>query len=140
MSTTPRKTREPSKARTAKQRSGDTRSPYHAGIPDEARDIMAKGYSKTVVAASLGISRKVFWEWERRHLALAEALKEGEMLSQLWWETEGLKAMQGGTPGFNAAVWIFNMKNRFGWRDKQEITGDDDKPVSVTIMKFADKK
>lgn len=28
---------------------------------------------------------------------------------------------QGGSKSLNSTVWIFNMKNRFGWRDKQEI-------------------
>lgn len=101
---------------------------------------MAAGYSKTVISGLIGVSRKVFWEWEKRHPALAEALAEGEVLSQAWWETKGLSAASGQLPGFNAAIWIFNMKNRFGWRDKQEITGDADKPVTVTVMKFADKK
>lgn len=26
---------------------------------------------------------------------------------------------------FNSTVWVFSMKNRFGWRDKKEITGKD---------------
>ncbi len=40
-------------------------------------------------------------------------------LCALWWERCG-RRMAAGADG-NATVWIFNMKNRFGWRDKQEI-------------------
>lgn len=38
------------------------------------------------------------------------------------WEKIGLFGAKGEIEGFNAASWIFNMKNRFreDWRDKQE--------------------
>ena len=34
------------------------------------------------------------------------------------WEKAGRKGML--TKGFNAAVWIFNMKNRCGWTDRAD--------------------
>lgn len=40
-------------------------------------------------------------------------------LCNVWWERRG-REMASGEDG-NATVWIFNMKNRFGWRDKQEV-------------------
>lgn len=50
------------------------------------------------------------------------AVKKGEEACNIWWERLGRKlAMDGGG---NSAVWIFNMKNRFGWRDKQEDATD----------------
>lgn len=46
-------------------------------------------------------------------------VKEAQALCEVWWERRG-REMAMGKDG-NATVWIFNMKNRFGWRDKQEI-------------------
>lgn len=57
---------------------------------------------------------------------IEEALRSQMML----WEEIGMEGAKGERPGFNAASWIFNMKNRFkaDWRDKidydVEFTGD----------------
>lgn len=36
----------------------------------------------------------------------------------MFWEKAGMDGMNGKIPFFSAASWIFNMKNRAGWRDK----------------------
>jgi len=46
-------------------------------------------------------------------------VKSGQDLCQVWWERQGRK-MTTGADG-NATVWIFNMKNRFSWHDKQQV-------------------
>jgi len=48
-------------------------------------------------------------------------LDEAKRKSCFFWEKIGLAGATGKVDGFNSASWIFNMKNRFGWRDKQEI-------------------
>jgi len=40
-------------------------------------------------------------------------------MCEVWWERTG-RAMVTGAPG-NATVWGLNMKNRFGWFDKQGV-------------------
>jgi len=115
---------------------GGTR--YHPGICDQVIAFLKRGYSKEVIAAHLGINRKTFGRWEKEHPALQEAVAEGLLYSQLWWETLGIKAASGKVKGFNASAWVFNMKNRFGWKDKQEISGDEDRPISVRVVKFSD--
>lgn len=46
-----------------------------------------------------------------------QAVKEAQTACNMWWERLGRKLASEG--GGNSAVWIFNMKNRFGWRDVQ---------------------
>lgn len=48
-------------------------------------------------------------------------LDEAKRKSCLFWEKIGLAGATGKVDGFNAASWIFNMKNRFKWTDRQEI-------------------
>lgn len=45
-------------------------------------------------------------------------VKRAQALCEVWWERRG-REMAAGDDG-NATVWIFNMKNRFKWRDKPE--------------------
>lgn len=99
---------------------------------------MKKGYSEKVVPAHLGIPQRIFLTWKNRYPELSDAVEEGKLHAQLWWETLGIKAAQGKVKNFNAACWNFNMKNRFNWKDRTEVSGDDEHPVSVRVIKFSE--
>jgi hypothetical protein len=45
----------------------------------------------------------------------------------------GIAGVLGKIPNFNSAAWIFNMKNRFKWTDRHELSGDQDKPIQITV-------
>jgi hypothetical protein len=51
-------------------------------------------------------------------------------LCRHWWEETGRDLARGKIEG-NSAVYIFNMKNRFGWRDKIEMSTDPDAPFQL---------
>ncbi len=80
---------------------------------------MADGLSFESFADRIGVHKDTLYDWARKHTEFSDAKKEATAISQLLWEKTGLDAMAWKIPGFSAAIWIFNMKNRFGWRDKQ---------------------
>lgn len=53
--------------------------------------------------------------FESKKLALAKAK------GQKWFENTGKLGMLGKVKNFNATAWIFFMKNKYGYRDKQDI-------------------
>ena len=63
-----------------------------------------------------------------------ETVKEAKALCEHWWEERG-REMAMGLDG-NSTVWIFNMKNRFGWKDKTELTGEGGGPMVIEVVKF----
>ena len=95
--------------------------------PSMLKDMIAlfsEGASKTEIAASLGITRETFNVWQKNNQDFSDAVKEGEELSKSWWEKHGRTQLE--NKNFNAVLWYMNMKNRFGWRDKQDITSNDE--------------
>jgi transposase len=64
-----------------------------------------------------GVAKDTIYGWVRKYPAFSDAKKIGESLSRLWWEKVAVLGMTGKIKNFNATVWIFSMKNRFGWRD-----------------------
>lgn len=103
---------------------------------------MKGGLSFESFAGKIGKSRETLYEWEGVYSEFSDAKKEAEALCLQWWENAGIAGMLGlkqtkdGIPlgTFNAAIWIFNMKNRFNWRDKRELTGKDGERLSVAAL------
>lgn len=85
---------------------------------------MRNGASIVEVCATLGICKQTFYNWTQEHPDFLDAYKKGLELSQAWWEKLGRAGAAGQIP-IQPATWVFNMKNRFGWKDRvqQEHTG-----------------
>lgn len=50
-----------------------------------------------------------------------EKLEEAARRGLLEWEKIGKDGVRGDLAKFNASAWVFNMKNRAGWRDRAEV-------------------
>lgn len=98
---------------------------------DIVLSLMEEGASKIEVKAELRVSNDLFERLVKEEPVFSDAIKRGEQLSQAWWERMGRKNL--GNKEFSPVLWYMNMKNRFGWRDKQEIehSGNVENPVVV---------
>lgn len=92
-------------------------------LPNDWQEIMVQcgqeGGSATEARCLLGIGINAWETLLEDYPEFCEAESKRKSLSEVWWERTG-RGMATGAQG-NAIVWIFNMKNRFGWRDKQEV-------------------
>ena len=115
------------------------------GRPRTATDDLRPDWKETIIAiatdggsaveirVALGISQGA---WETLLADSEEFLltvKTAHDACQTWWEKKGRTLAVDG--GGNAAIYIFNMKNRFGWRDKAEDGGrESDKPAPTQVV------
>lgn len=103
-----------------------------------AHDFLSKGYSKEALAGELGISRQCLYEWLAKYDDFGDTVRIAEAKAQFVWEDLGLRAAQGQVKQFNTSVWMFVMKNRFGWRDKHDLTTDNDPVMNIQVVSYAD--
>jgi len=113
---------------------------YRAEYCEIAERVLGEGYSQAVLAGELGVDEDTITAWKQRHPKFLGAIKSGALKGQKMWEGMGMDGARGGIEGFNSASWIFNMKNRFGWRDKQEISGDGGGALQINIVKHGKDK
>lgn len=106
---------------------------YNPKYCAELIDHMAHGLSFEAFAGRIGVSKQTLYDWEKAQPEFLDAKEVGLQKAQLYWERLGIRYVvnksdsestvgMGGSSksrSLNASVWIFNMKNRFGWRDKQ---------------------
>ena len=107
---------------------------------------MAQGLSFESFAAVIKVNRDTLNEWAKVHDEFSVAKKEALDANLLFWEKHGIDGLYstseydretGNTisKSLNATVWIFNMKNRHKWRDKQP--GEEDQ-ININLT-LADK-
>jgi len=120
---------------------GGRPSKYNPDICDSIPEMFSNGQSiEEVCRDNLHISKQTCYDWMKKHKEFSDAIKEGVGISEAWWHTLG-RAGAAGKASINPAVWIFNMKNRFGWRDHVENTLSlgDSEGDNVDIMAMVSK-
>lgn len=109
---------------------------YTEDMPDRVIEMMKQGMSIVECAAELGVNRDTFYEYKKKHKAFADAVQRGTEISNAWWEREGRTSLR--DKEFNYVLWYMNMKNRFGWRDKQEHSGPEGQPLTIVFEQVSD--
>lgn len=83
-------------------------------------DHMSKGLSYETYSATIGTCRETLYAWEKAYPDFLNAKKKAFEECNIFWERMGMHGVMGKIEGFNATMWIFNMKNRFKWTDRIE--------------------
>lgn len=105
-------------------------SKYKKEFDDGIIAHMEKGLSFETYAAIISVHRDTLYQWVKDYPEFSDAVKIAKAKCELFWEQLGLNYITHtdskfeSTPKINSAIYIFNMKNRFGWKDRQDVTAD----------------
>ena len=120
---------------TTKKKPVGRPSEYDPAFCEVVIEQMGLGFSKEAVAGYLGISKDTLYKWAAKHKEFADAISIGETKSQLLWEKTLVDYRVHTKNGsqINSQVFNLNMKNRFGWTDKQETKTEEVNPKKKTF-------
>jgi transposase len=120
-------------------------SKYDPAFCERAIELGRIGKSIEQIAANLGVSTRVLFDWRDKHEDFLHALEYAKELELDWWETIGQTHMieEKESAKLNASIWSRSMAARFPkkYREstKQEITGAEGAPllqgIQVTFVK-----
>jgi hypothetical protein len=102
---------------------------------DSLLELYAEGASDVEIAHALHITVARFYNLIEEVPSFSNFVERGRTLAQSWWYAQGRKNLW--NKEFNTTLYNFQMKNRFGWADKVETAGKDDKPVDQQQAKAA---
>lgn len=106
---------------------------YKAEHCEQVIDHFREGWSIAEICLELDICEKTFLNWVNTKDEFLQAKKKGVFFSEGWWMKQGRKNLE--NKEFNSTLWYMNMKNRFGWKDRNDLTTNDKEiqPVVVNL-------
>lgn len=108
-------------------------------------DLSKQGASIIELSVALDISRDTFYALIERENQFSDTIKRCKQYCEAWWIAKGRIELE--NKDFSYTGWYMNMKNRFGWTDRADVTTQGDKIdaskdiqlTSETINKLIDK-
>lgn len=94
-------------------------------------ELAKQGASDVELSIALDISRDTFYKLQKRESIFFDTIKKAHDLCEGWWLEQGRTNLW--NKDFSPVLFYMNMKNRFGWKDKQELTGENGGAI---IMKW----
>jgi hypothetical protein len=91
---------------------------YRPEYCEKVIELLKQGMSIEEIGLELDCGYRTVYDWMEKHPDFAQAIKKGREFSHAWWLKEGRLALR--DTKFSYTGWYMNMKNRFGWTDKQE--------------------
>jgi len=77
-------------------------------------------------------TRDTLYEWARIHPEFSDAIKRGRARGERYWMNFAKENMVlPKSHSFQAAPWIFLMKNQYKWTDRVEHSGAEEKPIRL---------
>ena len=100
---------------------------YRPEFCERVIELGSEGKSHAQIAAALGCSRRVLYDWQAAHPEFLHAIMEARDLAQAWFENIAQNNLLAPTPGFSASLWAKAVSCRFADdytdKQKQEVTG-----------------
>lgn len=97
--------------------------------------LYAEGASDVEIRVRLAISEDLFYRLLNEEQEFSITIKKGREFCRVWWEEKARKSLE--NKEFNATLWYMNMKNRFGWKDRNDVTTND-KDISFSLLDLHD--
>lgn len=95
---------------------------------DELELLYAEGASDVEIACALHITMRKFQKMYQDSKPFADWVDMGNTIASAWWVSQGRLHLKNKT--FNSSLWGFNMKNRYAWAEKSELSNLADKDDS----------
>lgn len=120
----PKKLKQPSRTKNQKFKTVEALEKMF----EEWASHLAKGYSKeSFTMCDPQTFKKYKEKYPNIYKKFENKINEAERVGRLFWEKTGMAGTLGKIKYFNCAAWIFNMKNRYGWKDRIDHTSGDEK-------------
>jgi hypothetical protein len=110
---------------------------------DQIITMYSNGASDAEVKATIYMWRGSFsndlWDrWLKEEEEFSEVIKMGRIIAEAWYTKLGREQLVNSF--FPFAGWYMQMKNRFGWKDRQDVTTNDQSlgQEEQKVIKFSD--
>lgn len=111
---------------------------YRPEFCELIKTLAREGDGVAAWAGACGVDKGSLHDWRREHPEFSTAFNEAKTLEQIWWETQGKKALT--ADKFQASVWHKSMQARFreDYTETQrtEITGANGGAVQIETKKI----